>query len=139
MNKEQKIQFIREKCIEANPSIKDLVFGCDVIVKGIANDNPGCEYDIVVDDRIKEGRIGLGYFGEVPISELEIIGREIRLADVLLAMPTNSIFVCAKDGYIGHDEEMIKGHFKVQWNLLNDSLTDQEEPTIDFIYELLHE
>ena len=30
MSKQEKISYIRERWIEANPSIKDLVFGCEV-------------------------------------------------------------------------------------------------------------
>ena len=64
---------------------KTLSFGCEVIVAGIAKDNPGCEHDVVVDDRKDEhGRIGMGYFGHVhPDDFQEIIGHPINLQDWL--------------------------------------------------------
>jgi hypothetical protein len=63
----------------------ELTFGCEVIVAGIEKDNPGCEHDVVVDDRKDEhGRIGMGYFGHVhPDDFQEIIGHPINLQDWL--------------------------------------------------------
>jgi len=70
---------------EARPALMELSFGCEVIVAGIEKDNPGCEYDVVVDDRKDEhGRIGMGYFGHVhPDDFQEIIGHPIQLNDWL--------------------------------------------------------
>ena len=67
---------------------KTLSFGCEVIVAGIAKDNPGCEHDVVVDDRKDEhGRIGMGYFGHVhPDDFQEIIGHPIKLNDWLAVL-----------------------------------------------------
>ena len=70
---------------EARPALMELSFGCEVIVAGIEKDNPGCEHDVVVDDRKDEhGRIGMGYFGHVhPDDFQEIIGHPIQLNDWL--------------------------------------------------------
>ena len=70
---------------EQRPALMELTFGCEVIVAGIEKDNPGCEYDVVVDDRKDEhGRIGMGYFGHVhPDDFQEIIGHPIKLNDWL--------------------------------------------------------
>ena len=70
---------------EQRPALMELTFGCEVIVAGIAKDNPGCEHDVVVDDRKDEhGRIGMGYFGRVhPDDFQEIIGHPINLQDWL--------------------------------------------------------
>ena len=83
MNKEQ--QTI-EKIQELVPEIMKLEFGCKVYIKGIREDNPGCEYDLVVDERIKDGKITLGYFGDIPLTEIEVLGRSITLEDCLIAI-----------------------------------------------------
>ena len=70
------------------PALMELTFGCEVIIAGIAKDNPGCEHDVVVDDRKDEhGRIGMGYFGHVhPDDFQEIIGHPIKLNDWLAVL-----------------------------------------------------
>jgi len=69
------------------PALMRLSFGCDVIVAGIREDNPGCENDVVVDSRKDEhGRIGLGYFGHVHPDDLTIIGHRPQLQDWLAAL-----------------------------------------------------
>ena len=56
---------------EHRDEILELKFGCNVEVKGIRSDNPGCENDIVVDNRIDElNRIRLGYYDLIPISKI---------------------------------------------------------------------
>ena len=66
------------------PALLELTFGCEVIVAGIREDNPGCENDVVVDSRKDEhGRIGLGYFGHVHPDDFKIIGHPIQLQDWL--------------------------------------------------------
>lgn len=80
MNKEQKTI---KKIQELVPEIMELKFGCKVIVKGIRENNPGCEYDIVIDKReLENGKICLGYFGTMPIEHIEILGRDITLFDI---------------------------------------------------------
>ena len=79
---------------EARPALMELTFGCEVIVAGLAKDNPGCEHDVVVDDRKDEhGRIGMGYFGHVhPDDFQEIIGHPINLQDWLGVLPDHGRF-----------------------------------------------
>lgn len=81
-DKSEQIEFIRQKCIEANPSIKDLVFGCEIKFPG---DN----------SRLYVQRdVGDGYFNVYDVTDnntwivmpgenYKIIGRRIRLADVV--------------------------------------------------------
>ena len=78
---EQAKAYVRKQ----RPALMELSFGCEVIVAGIEKDNPGCEHDVVVDDRKDEhGRIGMGYFGHVhPDDFQEIIGHPIQLNDWL--------------------------------------------------------
>ena len=69
------------------PALLELSFGCDVIVAGIREDNPGCENDVVVDSRKDEhGRIGLGYFGYVHPDDFKTIGHPIQLNDWLAVL-----------------------------------------------------
>jgi len=76
------------------PALMKLTFGCEVIVAGIAKDNPGCEHDVVVDVRKDEhGRIGMGYFGHVhPDDFTVIIGHPIQLQDWLAVLGEDFFF-----------------------------------------------
>lgn len=95
MTHQQKIAFIREACIKANPEIMSLGFGCE--------------------------------------------GRPIRLADVLLAIGRREDRIhlscdgwfCLLDAYTSNFMR------RFNWYLHKDSLEDQSEETIDFIYSLL--
>ena len=130
--REKYIQKIRAKCIEVNPEILELKFGC----KGITDNriwvlmNNG---DWVIEDApynshsIKEPR--------------EIIGRDITLADVLLTLEGTI-------GVIGNDDMrcgLMDGHLiirdedsnkRVRWNL-KEPLHNQSEETLKFIADLI--
>ena len=95
------------------PALMELSFGCEVIVAGIEKDNPGCEHDVVVDDRKDEhGRIGMGYFGHVhPDDFQEIIGHPIALQDWLGVLDFDN------DG-IGMDGKLLFVDAKIQSNNL---------------------
>lgn len=77
------LEKLKAKIKELVPEIIELKFGCEVVVDGIANDNPGCENDVVVDSRIKDNQIILRYFGNVSLDNITILGRPITLEDVL--------------------------------------------------------
>ena len=77
---------LRQILTDRLPHLRELSFGCKVEVFGIANDNPGCQYDIVTDNRVKNGWIQTGYYGNVPLGDFEIIGHPPTLQDVLLAI-----------------------------------------------------
>lgn len=137
--KQQYIDKIREACIKANPSILDLKFGCEVIVTGIAKDNPGCEKDIIIDNRIKDECIMTGYYGNVPLIDIEkILGRPIQLADVLLMIDKEHegcVFVTvSSNGFLKVDG--LNRTEQPKWNLTK-PLEDQSEETLKFISELL--
>ena len=121
-----KLEAIKKKCIEANPSIMDLVFGCEV--KWLHRKG------IIARTFTEHGwrMVQVNLYNKKPntvslrIEALEILGRDIRLADVLLAMG-------AKENW----EDLIRG--KNSWNLKNDSLDQQSPETIAFLYQLLCE
>lgn len=67
----------------------------------------------------------------------KIVGRPIRLADVLLAISgrtgyNGKCWMLEQDGL--YVFERLK---RIAWNLRNDDLTQQSEETISFLYELL--
>ena len=123
MTKQEKIEFIKQKCVEANPSIMDLVFGCWVLYGG----QPDMPYRIT---QVQKDSIGIdphvdivsedGQSDElVTIDILEILGRDIRLADIVYALEMNSRYV------------------ELYYNLLKDNLNDQSDECVEFIYNLL--
>ncbi|HEC66415.1 MAG TPA: hypothetical protein ENI23_14100 [bacterium] len=128
---------IRAACIKANPSILDLKIGCIVVAEFV----PGITPDIFVDlgeDENGEELYHTLHYPDGFSSKWRIIGRPIRLADVLLAIE--------KAGIVGAFEgQLIEGIFtflhgfpnKVGWNLKDDNLENQSEETKKFIARLL--
>lgn len=166
----EKIETIRKACIKANPSIKDLVFGCEVMMKwgdyhgDVAtveyvcgkckkhklskNCNEDCYFDGNIEDAISVVHSPEDEPKEWILLEADydIIGRPIRLADVLLAIKDNTIGIHKSAMNNGTYAWFIKLHepnglqFKATgklWHLLKDDLTQQSDETIDFLYELL--
>jgi len=183
MTTQDKIEYIRQACIKANPSIKDLVFGCEIIDK---NNTEKMHFIYLAENKVygHHGKDCLGdsiWWSILPVtgdmsasllvrgctsktkdidmSRFEIIGREIRLADVLLAIGDNKKnwrkenwftwvfpFSDGLNGFAGFKAYSHKGGFAmltnkenvpVGWNLLKDSLSDQSDETIEFIFNLL--
>lgn len=134
----EKLQFIREKCTAANPEILRLKFGCFVVAKGelrmITQECiGGFKALTIIED---EGDMVYAYpetFYQK--DEMRIVGRPIRLADVLLALRaagTLNFKVIVKKDSIWEDHGI-----KELWNLRADDLEQQSEETISFLYELL--
>ncbi len=140
---------IRAACIAANPEIVELKFGCEVI-------------------RLKDKRIGYVQSGSA--SEVEegvwlghvlwlgnkvvaptimgdtygvaILGRPIRLADVLLAIranrnAANGVYGIKDDGELMHISFQGITILPIRWNLRQDDLTKQSPGAIDFLFTLL--
>lgn len=166
MTHQDKIAFIRQKAIEANPEIVELKFGCEVVLdknkKSIAlsEDLQGRMHFFSIHHPVSELQaIGLEL---IKNGEIKIIGRPVRLADVLLAIGNHQdkwretnwftwVFPVAQElgksgewanfcGY-SHDKGWAlltnKDKCPVGWNLRADDLEDQSEDTIEFIYSLL--
>lgn len=160
----QKREAIRKACIAANPEIVELKLGCLIRPKneeGLVNlykfewgDEKG-EHDhfplevihytpdseTYEERELIEGELVVGFFDPFEgyvvrqdtrdwlamddmKEDVEILGRPIRLADVLLT---------GADGF-GAKNVL---DLTIYWNLRKDSLEDQSEETIDFIYQLL--
>lgn len=131
MNNQQKLEYIKQLCIKANDSILDLVFGCKVRHKkrGIAK---------VIDSTHLsfENEIEVVYTPFID-GNAEILGRDIQLADVLLAIGKEGVL---KVNNIGGFSWFIDNGWKdiamPRWNLLL-PLHLQEESVIDFLYGIL--
>ena len=107
----------------------ELTFGCEVIVAGIEKDNPGCEHDVVVDDRKDEhGRIGMGYFGHVhPDDFQEIIGHPIKLNDWLAVLGRLGVPVEAYVLENGLMEVEVNYEAKIYFNLTDGQPNSPED------------
>jgi len=140
-----KIQFIRQKCIEANPEIVELKFGCLLRNKAsgyISGIYLG--YDSTTNNSLVSkldggymwqfkalGNMRIGDWtptemGKHGLSDWSIVGRPIHFADVALAIEEAHELSGNRAG------ELIS-----TWNLRKDSLEDQSPDTIQFLYELL--
>lgn len=137
INRQEKIDFIRAKCIEANPDILKLEFGC-----WIKNKKTGSKWIYLGTDGEVVGIFDLDRelmaqpdwsdFQE----EFKIIGRPIRLADILLAINKEH------DSFMPHTkkEEMYfqyKREGGFVWNLKAGDITLQSDETVDLVFNLL--
>lgn len=154
MTTQEKIDFIRSKCIEANPSILDLVFGCEfAFVDELDSEEQGKpkQRDVVVsiasgvDSYQNPFTHIIGVSNEYDFSskeEIEILGRDIRLPDVLMAIRKGkyapSLDFAVDPNHISIQEENTDAdEMFCIWNLLDDNLEHQSEETIEFVYNLL--
>lgn len=118
------IEFIREKCIEANPEIVEPAMRKGMLC--LVSDH-GERYVTSYDVAVAKSTVG-------DYEILQVLPRPIRLADVLLAIEK------VKDQTQHGKCVMILCNGwgeKERWDLRQDNLNDQDEPTIRFIYELL--
>lgn len=141
---EANIKLIKEKCIEANPEIMELKFGCYInpsvdsvwyvlheLVGGYVN-----AIEIVQDEE------HLVYGAKTRIFPKEILGRPIRLADILIAIEKvklGDVYYSIRTG-----GEIIKGNIETSyeeevsfWNLRTDNLDQQSPECIEFLENLL--
>ena len=145
---QDKIKEIRDACISANPSILDLKFGCEVNMIDIEDERemaPPRRFPAICVSR-REDR-GWWFMSKMCMDDaffidnhpldlaqvdMKIIGRPIRLADVLLAIG---------EKYKGREINYYKtNEFSVlisRYNLLKDDLNLQEEDTINFLHLIL--
>lgn len=155
-----KIKAIREKCIDADSSIKDLKMGCWIkidssciedkeekdlldcvggfgrIVQHEYFDSNRDEYGapddegMLIFEILLDGGIYVKYENKVHYDDIEIIGRDIRLYDIMRTCT-------AREKYMSNDDyrAMIYSIW-TSWGS-KDNLEEQSEFTIDFIYDLL--
>jgi len=127
-----KLTKLKEIIIEAVPEIVALEFGCELKDKDSEltwiflsqGESRGFKYSSIWNSVTGSG---LGRH-----EDFEIIGREIRLADVLRAISREKL---KKRLDISAFFVYQSGHSL--WDLTKNSLDDQSPETIDFLYELL--
>ena len=152
---------------EANPEIMELKRGCRITIdtKEFKEEVEGGIYDyfVINNDKWKHdnrtfidvtiiGGQQDGWDSQLRAHEMkkiEIFGRPIRLADVLLAMGKEHFF----EHYIASDgdhalvyktvceneanEEIVVEPIAISWNLKNNSLDNQSDETKQFLIDLL--
>lgn len=163
----EQIEAIRKAAIAANPSILDLVFGCEIKAKHPSlPDEPvyrifditkggGTKFYKYIHKEYRDWH-DIGFMSVFSSTEdilrrqNEIIGRKIGIADVLLAIEesiadTDDVCVISSVGNIGVFDYSILpdtnffDYYKqnINWKLDDDDLNRQSPECVAFIYELL--
>jgi len=156
MNREQNLKDIRKACITANPSIIDLKFGCETskgVITAVFESQGDYSYAMTPSSTTWHGRFGTAEARRIPSDSFEIIGRPIRLADVLVAISkklneadadiNGRVYLVGDDGTFGLIHTDRPGYEKYvnwqsyEWSLLDDSLNSQTDETLEAIANLL--
>jgi hypothetical protein len=129
--KQEYIEKIRQCAVAANPSIKDLVFGCQVMDTeygrtDIYNFGSMSDTFSFLHRENSEKQVWNSTFKE----HFKIIGRKIGIADVLIAIGKNEIYKTPRGC------EILQELIGLRWNLKED-LNGQSEETLKFIADLL--
>lgn len=145
MTHKDKLQFIRKKCIQANPSILDLDFGC-VLLRRMDGEPSGHYQVLERGSGFHPEKIWISsrVFGSMTLlsnqivtetekseeeirNTYEIIGRAIRLADLLYIIEKLELPV-DRNWYM----------FTKTYHLLDDNLEHQSPELISLIYEIIN-
>jgi len=149
----ENIEAIRTKCIEANPEIVEMKWGCNFLY---GNKKP--EYPARFENWASRGDIVRALdltFGQQKRIHLanvkcEIIGRPIHLADVLLALAEARVGMLADGSYQepgminifpapDSPRRMMQEPTYCRWNGRKDDLTEQSDDCLSFLADLLNE
>lgn len=132
MTHQEKLAFIRGKVIEAVPEIVELKFGCVIQMTGTKQpDYIKTPVPITSVKPMSDGcwEVPWGCFHPVRNKkEYIVIGRPIRLADVL-------IIVCYGANKAITDTQIL-GAISY-WDLRKDDLNEQDEAAINFIHSII--
>lgn len=143
MTHKENLAYVREKCIEANPEIVELKFGCEinmygaprVIVGSWAEDEEWLTVHKTDGGPQRLTKEMLRYS-----SHTKIVGRPIRLADVLLALHelprTQNVAINTLVG-TSMNSDFTKFDLAKTWDLRQDDLGKQSEETVAFLRSLL--
>lgn len=133
---------LREAIVKVVPGIMELEFGCEVffierkwLFAGFGKEKGTTM--MLTDGKFPSTAYTTARFDKE--STYEILGRPIRLSDVLVAIQKSSY--C--DGYAEYEavSELCWGgnqYLIRKWNLLQDDLNLQDEPTIHFLHSILY-
>jgi hypothetical protein len=134
------IEDIRKACVEANPDILKLEFGCEVEWDGsffFLQQNKRDAYMFFSPNECDTFCVDLHIVdNEVCEDGFKIIGRPIRLADILVAISKRDTVI-----YSIHTDGTFltkSGDTGVKYNLPADDITLQSPETISFIHNLLY-
>ena len=151
MTPQETLAAVRAAVIRAVPEIVELKFGCELSRKG--QEDSRRLYKVIEDVGFgandKKCWINSVPFGSMPIElgkdmienggEFKIIGRPIRLADVLLAIFGTGLGYCSPR--FGDSTKLLLAERNelggADWDLKNDDLSLQPEETVAFIHGLL--
>lgn len=141
------LEIIRKACIAANPSILDLKFGCEVKNKkfGYTFFVSFCDKEnevVVYCPKEFDNQFHHDSIEHFEAGKMEILGRPIRLADVLLAIESQKNVTVLIDSLgcfmtvMPGEQPVFISALKAQWNLAQDDLTTQSEETLSFLANL---
>lgn len=138
------LETIRVACIKADPSILDLEFGCEVKLKRNLHTRFKGERGMIAGTpegyaiAFENGHLMMTEDGE---DDIEVLGRPIRLADVLLAIGSTEYGIDATGHFLKDFCEKSawddKGEIPFKWNLKQDDLEKQSKECLAFIASLL--
>lgn len=143
-----KLQLLTDRICELVPDIKELRFGCRIIdgirgngiIVGVEAMYPETDSYLQIYEATPK-RVELS-----PLGLWKIIGRDITLADVLLALKKSDEDYPIHIDFFFDDGDSVtitqaKGHpiinKKGTWNLTKNALHEQDEETIDFLYSII--
>jgi hypothetical protein len=133
---------------KANPEIMKLKFGCEVIDTRLSVRNAPTIFLNQTRDRkgnvqayVHSGKTAWYVPNSIKDRSLEILGRPIRLADVLLTIQTQEAdceFLMHNSSYANTISLKLPNNPRpVSWNLKDDNLDNQSEETKQFLISLL--
>lgn len=150
---QQQLAFIKSKCIESNGSILDLKMGCKIeqkfsvlpfttVISDVETKSEGDKY-VITTHGIATSEVYLERYKPHDNYIIQIIGRDIQLSDVLLAIrkdttvwtqfPNSEKWVKTESNYGRSSYDIL---CRELWNLLL-PLDGQKEEVWAFLYELL--
>lgn len=140
------LELVRQACIAANPDILKLEFGCEVWIDDIEGEGQYSIWEYIGDVDIHSNqdtlwKCAFSTFATVKWGNFKLegkphvlLGRPIRLADVLLAV----IYVAPhKDESPMQRDVNERLIIQGDWNLFKDDLRSQSDETVAFLAELL--
>ena len=146
--REEHIQTIREACIKANPEIMELKFGCEVETKSDG------KMRVITFDISSAVLANLCGTIALPHTDFKILGRPLRLADVLLALEKREgvdLFfgrgvdeqgkqIPVKDLHVNDGFQFASAAIPIllrDWNLRKDTIESQSDETLKLLAGLL--
>jgi hypothetical protein len=146
MTKPELLEKIRLKCVEANAEILELKFGCVVMAEvrlegTILPSHTILKHTIYsiegIDGMARYHGVGQQHSSFWRSDIKEIIGREITLEDVLVAIRTLPLESPLRDIITSAHPLYREGTTIKLWQLTK-PLSDQSEETLKFIYDILY-